>query len=327
MFERFTDDARAVMTAGLGEVQRRQAAAYTPADLLVGVASAGARGQAALARHDLTADRLRELHDLVDSDDLDADALGRIGIDLDAVRRNVESVFGRGALNRRRRQRPGSGGGHVPFAPAAKKALELALREALQGGSNHIDSGFILLGLLRVDDAQIAQMLVAAEVAVPALQQTVRAEPWARHVAGDEPASAMRTPSTSLSGLQLTVRSVDESKSFYDAVLEPLGLAPVAEPAGAVGYVDASGAAGGGGRTVLRLAAAGAGAAPSAVAFTLMSPDRAAVQAFRNAAVLAGADVLNEPHRPADASSGWSSRVRDPDGNAVEALYLGVGAA
>ena len=78
----------------------------------------------------------------------DADALAALGIDLDEVRRRVEEAFGPGALDRARAPKRRFPGGHVPFAKEAKKALELALREALALRHNYIGTEHILLGLL-----------------------------------------------------------------------------------------------------------------------------------------------------------------------------------
>ncbi len=44
-------------------------------------------------------------------------------------------------------------GGHVPFAKDAKKALELALREAVALRHDYIGTEHVLLGLLRGDGA------------------------------------------------------------------------------------------------------------------------------------------------------------------------------
>ena len=49
--------------------------------------------------------------------------------------------------------------GHVPFSAAAKKALEMSLREALQLGHNYIGSGHLLLGLLREERGTAARVL------------------------------------------------------------------------------------------------------------------------------------------------------------------------
>ncbi len=55
------------------------------------------------------------------------------------------------------------------------------------------------------------------------------------------------------------------------------------------------------------------------IAFT--APDRAAVVAFFDAAVGAGAEVLHEPRvRPEYHPSYFGAFVRDPDGNNVEAV-------
>ncbi|GAB3739809.1 Clp protease N-terminal domain-containing protein [Microlunatus parietis] len=79
-------------------------------------------------------------------DELDAQALASLGIDLDQVRQRVERTFGEGALDatdRRREQR-----GHLPFSKRAKKSLELALREAINLRSKGIDAEHLLLGVL-----------------------------------------------------------------------------------------------------------------------------------------------------------------------------------
>lgn len=79
---------------------------------------------------------------------LDADALASIGIDLDAVRERADAVFGRGALDR-----AGARRGRVPFDREAKKALELALREAIRLTQTTIDGRHLLLGVLRAGGA------------------------------------------------------------------------------------------------------------------------------------------------------------------------------
>lgn len=65
-----------------------------------------------------------------------AEALKALGIEADAVRERVQ---------------PGSGSpdGKLPFSRQAKKALELALREALHYSHNYIGTEHVLLGLVR----------------------------------------------------------------------------------------------------------------------------------------------------------------------------------
>ena len=76
-----------------------------------------------------------------------AQALKALGIEADAVRERLE----RGA---------GSPEGKLPFSRQAKKALELALREALGFGHNYIGTEHILLGLVR-GGGEAAQLLEA----------------------------------------------------------------------------------------------------------------------------------------------------------------------
>jgi Clp amino terminal domain, pathogenicity island component len=58
----------------------------------------------------------------------------------------------------------GAGGevasGQIPFTPRAKKVLELALREALSLGHNHIGTEHILLGLAREGEGVAMQILL-----------------------------------------------------------------------------------------------------------------------------------------------------------------------
>ena len=72
-------------------------------------------------------------------DDDDAEALRAIGIDLDEVVRRIDRNLG-GASPRRRRP---------PFSRGSKKALELALREAIALRHNYIGTEHLLLGLVR----------------------------------------------------------------------------------------------------------------------------------------------------------------------------------
>lgn len=80
-----------------------------------------------------------------------AQALESLDISLDAVRRDVLELVGRGQ---------GSPAERIPFTPRAKKSLELALREALALDHNYIGTEHLLLGLLREGDGVAAQVLV-----------------------------------------------------------------------------------------------------------------------------------------------------------------------
>jgi ATP-dependent Clp protease ATP-binding subunit ClpA len=151
MFERFTKPARAVVASAHEESAALGGDRIAAEHLLVALAGTdGGAASGALAGLGLTAAVLRD--DVRATGGLDADALASIGIDLEAVRRRVEDHFGPGALGRGR-------GGRKPFTRAAKKALELSLREALARGDRSIGPEHILLGVVRDPGDGVAALL------------------------------------------------------------------------------------------------------------------------------------------------------------------------
>jgi ATP-dependent Clp protease ATP-binding subunit ClpA len=148
MFERFTKEAR-TSVVGAQQVARDTASRHVDtAHLLVVLLEQ--EGPTARTLDALGVDR-DELASRARADlragGLDADALAGLGIDLDAVRRQADAVFGPGALERAGRKRSG----HIPFTADAKKALELSLREAIRLKQSNIRSSHLLLGILRAD--------------------------------------------------------------------------------------------------------------------------------------------------------------------------------
>ena len=104
------------------------------------------------------------------------------------------------------------------------------------------------------------------------------------------------------------------SAAFYDAVLAPLGGARIMDLGEAIGYGQSSQPTFWIGRQNT-----GDGFRESHLAFT--APDRAAVRAFFDAAVLGGAEVLHAPRVwPEYHENYFGAFVRDPDGNNVEAV-------
>ncbi|WP_407318850.1 Clp protease N-terminal domain-containing protein [Isoptericola halotolerans] len=149
MFERFSKEARSAVVAAQLVARQTRTTAIDTRHLLVALAEATGPASSALADVGLDPDAVaaaarRELT----TGDLDPAALAAVGIDLTAVREQTDATFGRGALDRAgdRTRR-----GHVPFAPDAKTALELALREAVRLGDRTIGGGHLLLGILRAD--------------------------------------------------------------------------------------------------------------------------------------------------------------------------------
>lgn len=151
MFERFTRDARETVTQAQVEARTLGHGAIGTEHLLLGVAAATSEASRALADSGATSEALRAAI----RPSLDAGALASIGIDVDEVRRRVEASFGPGALERgrSRRCRRGDRAGFAPLTPAAKKSLELALREAVRLGDRRIGPEHVLLGLLREGSA------------------------------------------------------------------------------------------------------------------------------------------------------------------------------
>jgi ATP-dependent Clp protease ATP-binding subunit ClpA len=107
----------------------------------------------------------------------DAAALATLGIDLDEVRRQVEEAFGPGALDRTRAAigREGRGSGHVRFDAAAKKTLELALREALALKHSYIGSEHLLLGMLHTETGAAHHILAGRGMDLPSTREAVAA--------------------------------------------------------------------------------------------------------------------------------------------------------
>lgn len=180
MFERFTRHARVAVVLAQEEARELEANDIRPEHILVGVLqSSGRELSALLAGFGLTSDTVRA--ELVQADapgdesfDGDAEALQSIGIDLRAVRANVDRTFGDGVFDnalrstgRRRRRR-----GHLPFTKSAKKVLELALRESLAHKDGFIGCEHILLGILRGGDDR-AMGLIAEHVGAGELRTSI----------------------------------------------------------------------------------------------------------------------------------------------------------
>ncbi len=125
LFTRFTARAKSVVVAAPDEARTRGHAAVETEHLLLGL-FAGNEGNVATI------------------------VLGRLGIDRETVTRLVDERVPPGHATPR---------GHVPFAKRAKKALELALREALRLGHNYIGCEHILLALARVEDGTASRVL------------------------------------------------------------------------------------------------------------------------------------------------------------------------
>ncbi len=63
--------------------------------------------------------------------------------------------------------------GHIPFTANCKKALELALREAIALGHNYIGTEHLLLGLRRTTEGRAAELLAGRGVELEPLRTVV----------------------------------------------------------------------------------------------------------------------------------------------------------
>jgi ATP-dependent Clp protease ATP-binding subunit ClpA len=148
MFERFTKKARQVVVLAQEVARERHAGRIGAEHLLLALfrvpdgLALTVLGALGVTREDVEA--------ALDGPGApDADALATLGIDLDEVRRQAEETFGPGALDRTRAARSGGwSAGHIAFDADAKKALGLALREAIRIGHNYIGTEHLLLGLM-----------------------------------------------------------------------------------------------------------------------------------------------------------------------------------
>ena len=191
MFERFTDGARRAVVAAQQEARERKADEIRTEHLLAALfAVPDSPAVQVLAR--LGVDR-GTVHAEMDRlhppgrPPLDAEALSTLGIDLDEVRRHVEEAFGPGALDRTRAALGGKGPrrfGHIPFERAAKKAIELSLREAIHLEHNWIGTEHLLLGLLHTETGAAHHILVGRGLTLTATRALVAEVVRGRRKAG-----------------------------------------------------------------------------------------------------------------------------------------------
>lgn len=172
MLERFAQSARrAVMDARL-EAELAGQDKVRSEHLLLSLLREPGPGADALVAAGLDAESLRPRLPRGDREvpaGLDAEALATLGIDLDAVRRATDAVFGRGALDRVRLP----GRRRLPFAPDARQTLAGAVRKAQHLSHRQITSGHLLLGILDQKENSALTVLAAAGADITALRADV----------------------------------------------------------------------------------------------------------------------------------------------------------
>jgi ATP-dependent Clp protease ATP-binding subunit ClpC len=124
MFERFTDRARRTVVVAQQEAGRLNHNYIGTEHLLLGL--------------------------LYEGEGTAAQALGSLGVNLDAARLQVVDIIGTSGS---------APTGHIPFTPRAKRVLELSMRESLGLGHNYIGTEHLLLGLLSEGEGVAVQVL------------------------------------------------------------------------------------------------------------------------------------------------------------------------
>lgn len=94
--------------------------------------------------------------------------LGKLGLDLETVRREVEKQVGTGPDQKL--------SGFIPYTPRVKKVLALAAKEARALNHTYIGTEHILLGLLREGDGVAARVLTGLGVEIEKTRQEILRE-------------------------------------------------------------------------------------------------------------------------------------------------------
>lgn len=177
MFERFAKDARDAVVHAPDEARTLGVARIGPEHVLLGaVRTSDTVAAQALGRLGVSHATLLAAVRALPPHTIDAEALAGIGVDLEAVRAQVEASFGPGALDAVRASATPKG--HVPFDADAKKLLEVSLREAIRCKHRRIDSGHLLLAAVRLDDTSAYRALAALGVGPAQVRDAVTAV-WA----------------------------------------------------------------------------------------------------------------------------------------------------
>lgn len=174
-FKRFHTDARATVLLARDNARRLGADQVRTEHMLLALLEVNDNpARRVLERHGLTYSKAYDIVRKLDAEPaLDAEALEAIGIDLEAVRGKLESVFGKGVLDTPKRV--GRRSSHQMMGQDARKTLELSLRESIAAQSGYISAGHILLAIIRAD-AGGARVLKEGGLDPKALRDEVSAE-------------------------------------------------------------------------------------------------------------------------------------------------------
>jgi ATP-dependent Clp protease ATP-binding subunit ClpA len=178
MFERLNESARAAIVAAEEIAVELNSQSIDIGHLLYGLAE-GREDTAGkpLNDHRITAHAVRQLlphSNAPVSGGVDAESLRAIGVDYNGVRAAVEKTFGEGALDSAADRRGGDVVTKRPrFTVEAKKSLEQAMRVSEELHTKVIMPGHLLLGLLRVDDDFISNVIARSTTSIAGLSASV----------------------------------------------------------------------------------------------------------------------------------------------------------
>src|ERR1700760_3490522 len=119
-----------------------------------------AREEAARLNHEYVGTEHVLLGLLIDRPSIALEMLDRCAVSFGDVRNRIEGVIQTGKGESR--------GPDLPYTSRAKKVLELSMEEARELNSNEVNTGHLLLGLVRERDGVAAQVLVEMGVTLSA---------------------------------------------------------------------------------------------------------------------------------------------------------------
>jgi ATP-dependent Clp protease ATP-binding subunit ClpA len=170
--ERFTREARRVVTDAV-EVARRESAGEVEAShMLVAVLDAPVLAGFELPRDEVVA-ALAAARRKGGLSEADTEALRGLGIDVDQIVDSIEQSLGEGALaTMKTRKKRWVFGSHLPFSTEAKQVLVRSLAEAKDLGHNYLGNEHLVLALL-AGGGVVAEVLGARGVTYAEVRKLV----------------------------------------------------------------------------------------------------------------------------------------------------------
>ncbi|MFD7652959.1 Clp protease N-terminal domain-containing protein [Actinosynnema sp. NPDC059797] len=173
--ERFTREARQAVHDAVVEAERLDAPGIGPEHLALALLGAPVLADFDLSRDEVV-DAFAAARRKGGLSDADAEALRRLGIDVDQIVASVERAHGEGALAAAPKRKRRFFGNHLPFTADAKKTLERSLLEARDLGHSTLRQEHVLLALL-AQRGLVAEVLGTHGVSYAELRKRVSNPP------------------------------------------------------------------------------------------------------------------------------------------------------